>query len=290
MTANERRSAFGKERTKQLKKYGVLTAEIKAKVIAILEAAQAKIAAALAASPTVAGQIQLTAARAEVIRTLEIVRSVTDAELQLGAVKVWELGIAMVEAPLAAAGVAMPAVLIDLQQIVASTQQFLTRKIADITDVVRKQIDAQLTFVLTGASGQSDAINAIAAHLGGSRDRALTIARTELGRVYSAATQARLEQAVELEIPMQKQWRRSGKRHARASHNQADGQVRDVDKKFDIGGESLRYPRDPKASAANTINCGCVMLPHVATWAMLNPERQPLSAQEQTWRAAAQNK
>ncbi len=52
----------------------------------------------------------------------------------------------------------------------------------------------------------------------GGRSRGLTVVRTELGRAYSVAGQARMAQAME-ELPgLRKQWRRSGKIHSRLTH------------------------------------------------------------------------
>ncbi len=41
----------------------------------------------------------------------------------------------------------------------------------------------------------------------------------------------------------------------------ANGQIRNVNEDFDVAGEQLAYPRDPKGSPENTINCHCVMKP-----------------------------
>ncbi len=109
------------------------------------------------------------------------------------------------------------------------------------------------------------------------RGRALTIVRTELGRAYSVAGQQRFDQAHEVLPGLQKQWRRSGKIHSRASHDRADGQVRDVDKPFDVAGVQLRFPRDPLAPAQETINCGCTSLLFMASWEVVTPGRLPFT-------------
>jgi hypothetical protein len=79
---------------------------------------------------------------------------------------------------------------------------------------------------------------------------------------------------------LQKQWRRSGKLKPRLEHDLIDGQVRDVDKPFTVTpfGQApvqLMFPRDPKAPAKQTINCGCDSLPYMASWTVKTPGRQP---------------
>jgi hypothetical protein len=44
----------------------------------------------------------------------------------------------------------------------------------------------------------------------------------------------------------------------RSSHAAADSQQVGINDRFDVGGESLKYPRDPNGSAGNIINCRCL--------------------------------
>ena len=79
---------------------------------------------------------------------------------------------------------------------------------------------------------------------------------------------------------LQKQWRRSGKIHSRASHDRADGQGRPVVKPLDVAGVQLRFPRDPRGPAKHSINCGCTSLPFMASWEVATPGRQPFTPTE----------
>ena len=80
---------------------------------------------------------------------------------------------------------------------------------------------------------------------------------------------------------MKKQWRRSGKAHSRLEHDTIDGQIREVDKPFTLGnGIELMHPRDPKAPAKETINCGCDSLPFMEEWEVKTPGKKPFSAEE----------
>ena len=97
--------------------------------------------------------------------------------------------------------------------------------------------------------------------------RAETITMTEAGRVLEAASQARKVAAASVVPGLQKQWYYGhSPRQPRPAHLAAHGQVRDVDKPFDVGGEKLMYPKDPAGSARNTIRCGCTSLPYHPRW------------------------
>lgn len=43
-------------------------------------------------------------------------------------------------------------------------------------------------------------------------------------------------------------------------HAMADGQEVEINNNFNVGGEQLKYPRDPNGSPANTIRCRCVAI------------------------------
>lgn len=65
----------------------------------------------------------------------------------------------------------------------------------------------------------------------------------------------------------------------------ADGQRVAADESFSIitkDGEviQMRYPRDPKAPAAETINCGCISIPKVRGWSATTPDKVPYSPLE----------
>lgn len=92
--------------------------------------------------------------------------------------------------------------------------------------------------------------------------RAERIFRTEGLRIESLVEQSSAE-ILDKVIPMVKIWNWSGV--SRTGHRQADGQKVPVDKKFKVrpelgeAAEFMEFPRDPRASARNTVNCGCFM-------------------------------
>ncbi|MBF0416995.1 MAG: hypothetical protein HQL86_01945 [Magnetococcales bacterium] len=176
-------------------------------------------------------------------------------------------------------GVQLPA--FDNHQLVA-IEGFLTHKMKDVSADMVKAINRELGLVVTGLQNQSDAATAIEKLLKvGGRRRALTVVRTEIGRAFSIAAQRRMEEKVAAGMTgLKKKWRRSGKIHSRQAHDLADGQVVAVHESFKVGGESIRFPRDPNASPAQTINCGCAAIPHMDRWEMLHPGDKPFTEEE----------
>jgi hypothetical protein len=102
--------------------------------------------------------------------------------------------------------------------------------------------------------------------------RAEAITRTELGRLQAIAGQASLEETARLVPDLLKQWKHSGNPAGRPTHMLADGQTREVSDFFEVRAsaqrptEQLLYPRDPRGTAANTVNCGCLSVPFRADW------------------------
>ena len=87
-------------------------------------------------------------------------------------------------------------------------------------------------------------------------NRALRIARTET----HAAAMAAQDQVVQILNPgrVERVWITAAQ-GARPAHMAANGQRRGLKESFDVGGEKLRTPGDPQASAGNRVNCRCVV-------------------------------
>jgi hypothetical protein len=97
--------------------------------------------------------------------------------------------------------------------------------------------------------------------------RAETITKTEMGRVFSEATELRMEQAADHVAGLEKEWRHVGHpKIPRLTHLAADGQHVPVGEPFDIGGVRMMFPRDPGAPLEETINCGCDHVPFHPRW------------------------
>lgn len=87
--------------------------------------------------------------------------------------------------------------------------------------------------------------------------RAERVARTNVIACNNASAQdVYVENGVK-----EHEWLATNDDRTRDDHADADGQVRDINEPFDVGGEKLMYPGDSAGSAENTIQCRCTELP-----------------------------
>lgn len=282
MTDDERDKRFASERKKRAARLAKIAGETSKEIKRLLRSADRDLASILAGMPSDFQAFQLPVIQQSIRRTLAELGDDMAASAAAGAESGWRAGVDLVDAPIQAGGVAIKGWLpeIDRTQLMAM-RSFLTDRLKDVAADATNKINGELGMVLIGAKSPSDAVSAVSGILGdGSRGRALTITRTEIGRAFSVASQQRYEQAREVMPGLKKQWRRSGKLHSRLSHDLADGQIVGTDKPFMVGGEALRFPRDPKGSAKNTINCGCVSLPFMSHWEVKNPRERPFTKNE----------
>jgi len=271
MTPSERDRAFRRAIAQALRGRTTLLAGSRDEIVALLKAAQRAIAEILADAPTDYERWSLPRLSADVRRVMEEFGDKGAARLSAAATKAWDQGADLAERPFLAA---LPEA--NVQAVVqrVSTLQltamraFMTGRIKDVGVEAANKINLELGLVVIGARSQHEAIGAVRTILGeGARARATAIVRTELGRVFSVAGQARLEEIAARVPAVKKKWRASGKLRPRLHHDLIEGQVRDIDKPFDLtpfGRPRLQlmHPHDPKAPAAETINCGCISVPH----------------------------
>ena len=84
---------------------------------------------------------------------------------------------------------------------------------------------------------------------------AATAAVNEGIAVAAAGVQQRTNRRVVL------RWRTRGDSKVRASHRRANGQVRAVGERFQVGTSKLRWPADPLGPPRETISCRCLLVP-----------------------------
>ena len=140
--------------------------------------------------------------------------------------------------------------------------QVALNKLGLSPDTARRIIEQRLQNELSQAVryGESIAkINRRIRHVTGMSHRdAQRVARTEMLRVANQGRMLGFEQARDdFGIDMLKMWVHSRKKDARPHHVEMDGVTAELHESFTVGGEKMKYPLDPDASAANVINCGC---------------------------------
>lgn len=86
-------------------------------------------------------------------------------------------------------------------------------------------------------------------------------ARTEIGRIAQTANFLTMQEVAKDDPRWMKEWSAVLDSRTRPDHVALSGERVPVNEAFHISGEALRYPHDPAASASETINCRCTILP-----------------------------
>lgn len=193
-------------------------------------------------------------------------------ELKNAQVAFRDHGIDMVDLPLREIGIMTVIPAIDVTALNIA-QDYAAGLVKGLSRDAAEKIVHEMTLGIMGHKSPYEVMEAVGRNL---KDksifhsiaaRAETITRNECGRILEMASQARLKSAAQVVPGLQKQWVHGQfALKPRLSHIAVNGQVRDVDKPFDVGGEKLMYPRDPAGSAANTINCSCFTIPYHPNW------------------------
>lgn len=267
MTPQQRLAAFLREQTRQLNAWNAERRASAGDVMRVLARADRKVQAVLTGTPTDWQSYHLPQLKRAIEKAMEEAALELKAAAELHQGRAFAFGQASLDLPLGVAGfkVNILTPTINTRQM-SAMRTFMTGRMENLAARAVEKINGQLGLVIAGAQTPTDAVNSISALLQGDRGRALTVMRTEIGRAYATATQERMDETKQFLPALKKQWRKSGKLRGRLEHVLADGQTRDVDKPYDVGGEKLMYPRDPNGSAKNTINCGCESLPWMDSW------------------------
>ena len=276
MTDAERNKRFKAERAAILGARTQMQRDLQGEVLRMLALADRRITNILGTGATEFQAFLLPQLQQSVRQTMIDWGDGAAARLNSTMTQAGQLGIELIDRPLRAGGVRIEGLIpsVNLDQLNAM-RTFATDRIKGVGVSAANRINSELGLVVIGAQAPGDAIATIAIHLQkGGRGRALTITRTELGRAFSVAAQERFSQAAEILPGLQKEWRKSGKIHDRPHHSAINGQRVAVDEPFTLGnGVKIRFPRDPRASAGETVNCGCESLPAMASWDVINQAR-----------------
>lgn len=268
MTPAERARRFLANLREQIRRRALQRDEAALRILGTLTQLEAQLRQTLEATPSAFEAARLP----ELLREVEgQIKRWTDRALGVAQATLsaaWELGPALVEGPLAAAGLRIGASILP-RSLLEEASRFTANKIQGIGPRALARIDAEIQRLVLGGQTPTQAMRAISAdlkdeHVGWIGFRSETVVRTEAGRLHSLAADRRLQDAARQIPGLGKQWLWS--RKSRATHQAANGQIRPAAGLFDVGGERLPYPRAAGASPANTINCGCESVPYMARW------------------------
>ncbi|MCU7934122.1 MAG: phage head morphogenesis protein [Candidatus Thiodiazotropha sp. (ex Dulcina madagascariensis)] len=281
---DKRTTDFNRAVREQLKNGLRIRRDTYAELVKLLREAEASIIQTLTSGPSEWETFYLTRLQSQIKSTLKEVEARAAAVVAEGAGASWQAGVNLIDEPLAAGGIRISGLLpqISTDQL-AAMRFFMVDRIKDVPISMANKISGQLGLTMMGAQSVGETVTNIKnLFKTQGRARALTIVRTEIGGAFSVAGHLRKQQAGELLPGLRKQWRRSGKIHSRVSHDMIDGQVQPIDEPFRLGnGTTLMYPRDPRASAKERINCGCESLPWMEHWEMTTPGKKPFGSREQ---------
>lgn len=251
-----------------------LAPEARRRILALLDDLNRTILADLAqSSPESYSAARLRALKAEVERAMQQFADQASAEVQKMQANAFQQTSVQVEATVTAAagGVIVPPVLDNaaLRVVQGYTADLITGLSQDAAAKINAAI--QRAFLGEMTLGQLTAQIGIAlegGHFSGLfsqvGERALTIATNEILRVQSLASIARIKDLATRHPGLGKMWRHIPvAKVPRPSHLLADGQIRKPHEPFLVNGEELQYPRDPSGSPGNTINCHCLVVPHI---------------------------
>lgn len=152
-------------------------------------------------------------------------------------------------------------------------EQTVRRLLQDDPDILpRPELDEEYDFLwnrtkmqdaITSGILQGESFGKIATRLqqvaNMDRTAALRNARTALTTAQNAGRQASIERATRMGIHLRRRWIAVKDGKTRHSHGKADGQIREVDEPFNVGGAFMMYPGDLRGPASEVYNCRCSM-------------------------------
>lgn len=154
----------------------------------------------------------------------------------------------------------------------------LYTKLGEDTNYLKKSIRAELSRGISSGSTWNEMAVRISKGMNSpfrkSYNNAIRIARTEGHRIQNEAALDGQHGAKKKGADIVKQWDATLDGRTRDDHRLADGQIREIDEPFDVGGEKMQAP-GVGGSARNVCNCRCCLLQR-AKWALDDDELNTL--------------
>lgn len=177
---------------------------------------------------------------------------------------------------------------IDQNQVVRAIQhdtklsKSLYDSLGENISVLKKRIQNDISRGIAQGSSYADIAKNVASGMvgdyskmrGGALGKAMQIARTESHRITNEATYDAQLKAKENGADIVKQWDATIDKRTRPHHAQLDGQIREIDEKFEVSGRKALYPGG-FGIASEDVNCRCAVLQR-AKWALDEDELQTL--------------
>jgi len=268
--ADTRAQAYAQQLDALTRAAEALTPEAYLRIHRLLEAANREILADLARSqPGSYNAARLQALKAQVDRVMQQFAQAVSSQIADLETQSYKQAAASVDATVAAGTGALavhPVVDTAMLQVV---QGYTADLIGGLTHDMSAKINAAIQrgfmggFNLQQLTGQigtvlnDGAATGLFSQMG---HHAMMIATNEIGRLNSLASITRIRALAPHHPGLGKGWRHIPvAKVPRIAHILANGQVRQPEEPFLVGGEELMYPRDPNGSAENTINCSCLL-------------------------------
>lgn len=168
------------------------------------------------------------------------------------------------------------------EDLIIAAQSSSADLILDMADEMKRDVNRSLRRSILAGDNTFQAARGIDKIIGvnkrkGYMNRSDVIARTEIGRTFSIARQAKDEDIAKQVPEMRKQWINAQDTRVRnkdmgggrgfVSHRNVHGQIRKVDEPFDLGGGvKAMYPRDISLPPEHSVNCRCQSIPYMEGW------------------------
>ena len=154
----------------------------------------------------------------------------------------------------------------------------LYKRLGEDVDYLKRSIRAELSRGISSGSSWNEMALRIAKGMNSpfrkAYNNAIRIARTEGHRIQNEAALDGQHEAKKKGADIVKQWDSTLDGRTRDEHRECDGQIREIDEPFDVGGEKMQAP-GIGGSAKNVCNCRCCLLQR-AKWALDEDELEEL--------------
>ena len=127
------------------------------------------------------------------------------------------------------------------------------------TKKLKKSISSEITRGIASGMPHSEIARNIASYAKAPLGRAKTIVRTEAHRIQQASKLDAQHAAKAKGANVVKQWNSTLDGDTRKTHRKLDGQIRELDEPFEMGGKKAMYPGD-FGDPAEDCNCRCQVL------------------------------